>query len=81
MKSRIDYWHNGHRHPIKLTAYARKLLTGQSLNYSDAITLALQAFLNNTDTMTAATAFIAAHDGMNLSLLIETAIIWRHHRP
>lgn len=78
MKQRIDYWHDGQRHPLKLSAYALGLLSQCSDPPSQAITVALTAWLGQADPLTAAQSFIATHAGMNLSLLVEIAIS-RHY--
>jgi hypothetical protein len=74
MKERIDYWYGGTRHPLSLSAYALALIATHEDGRSAAITLALRNFLGSPDQIIAAQAFIAAHEGMNLSLLIEIAI-------
>lgn len=82
MRTRTDYWYNSQRHPIKLSSYALALLKQQQpSSYSVAISAALQDFLSSQEPMIAAATFIEAHEGMNLSLLIEAAVIWKYHRP
>jgi hypothetical protein len=39
MKTRLDYWHNGNRYPLKLTGYGHRLLADQAAP-SAAITTA-----------------------------------------
>lgn len=74
MKDRIDYWHDGTRHPIKLSGYALELIADYEAGRSAAITVALRGFFGTPDHMPKAHAFIDAFDGMNLSLLTEIAI-------
>lgn len=81
MKQRIDYYTPGARHPIKLSAYGRRLLAAQPGSYSDTITAALQRFLGSRDHILAAQLFIAENEGMNFSLLVELALVYCHHRP
>lgn len=73
MKERIDYYHDGQRHPIKLTGYGRQLLTQQGGSHSAAITAALQAFLGKDDHMATCQSFCHLH-GMSLSVLVELAL-------
>lgn len=75
MKTRIDYWLNGERHPLKLSGYGHRLLaTHGGGSASGAITDALVAFFGDqTDHMAAAAAFCEEH-GMSLSMLVELAV-------
>lgn len=74
MKNRIDYWTNSTRHPLKLSDYALGLIANHPDGRSAAITEALAVWFRQVDHMAAAQAFIGAHGGMNLSLLVEIAI-------
>ena len=74
MKERIDYWYEGERHPLKLSGYALGLIADQPNGRSVAITDALRGFFGSPDHILKAQAFIAAFEGMNLSLLVEIAI-------
>lgn len=76
MKTRLDYWHAGTRHPIKLTGYGHSLLAAQP-SASAAITTALAAFLGPGDPVANAIAFCDRH-GMSLSMLVELALS-RHY--
>ncbi|HMR01753.1 MAG TPA: hypothetical protein PKA43_00115 [Candidatus Competibacter phosphatis] len=74
MKTRLDYWHNGQRYPIKLTSYGHSLLAQHADgNPSAAITAALVAFLGAEDHMATAKAFCYLY-GMSLSVLVEIAL-------
>lgn len=72
MKNRIDYWTNGTRHPLKLSAYALALIANHPGGRSAAITEAITAWLGTDPD--ALQTFCSQHEGMNLSLAIEVAI-------
>lgn len=77
MKTRIDYYHNGVRYPLKLTGYGHEILAKLPGSPSTAITAALVAFLGKDDHMATVRAFCDLR-GMSLSMLVELALS-RHY--